>query len=254
MPQDRIPIEAGPGSFAACAGDFGQDGLPDVFIAGDARNRLYHNRAGGGWNYEEVLQWSGEVEYISRGGGIAVQAADVTGDGLQDLFIAYGTRMAPHILFNLGSRCFQHARELDLSEQRGAIEKTDANLVDHAGQGQQAGYLGDFNGDGALDMALVLGNGDVCVFPRKVSPDSPAKGIAVSLSPGAERAGPVAVTVAAERRSLGCWTVPAGGGPVLIGARQAGPVQLQWRWPGGEIQTRRVKVKESVVPVDLGRP
>lgn len=223
------------------------------------------------------------IARIGRIAGRAFAAApvDLRGKGACDLFVAAekGDRVFRFDgaawrditgALKLASRSRIHAWGdfdgdgcLDLAELKGVIEKVDASLVEDASQGQQAGCLGDFNGDGAMDMALVLANSDVCVFPRKVTNDRPAMGLRLGLTPGAEHVGPVSVTVSLRTgpsegrtsgsgtRNLGCWTVPAGGEPVLIGTRPGSVVQLQWRWPGGEPVICRVKVRDAFVPVAL---
>ena len=150
----RTPLGAGSGKFGLCLGDFDGDGLQDLFIAGDARNRLYQNLGGG--KFLDMLGFSGSVEYISKNGGILAWSGDFNNDSTQDLLMAYGTPMAPHLFFNRGFRCFGQARELDLADQRAALEPLDPGLVPEALASQQTACLGDFNGDGALDMILVL--------------------------------------------------------------------------------------------------
>ncbi len=232
----------GRGRHAACLGDYDADGLPDLFVAGEVRNRMWQNVGGG--RFAEMLAASGEIGYISKAGGVSVQTADVNNDGRQDLFIAYGTERHPHLFFNRGFRSFGHARKLDLNEQK---------LLAQAGKGQQAGCLGDFNGDGALDMALVLANGEAWLFLRKVEEDEPALAVVAALSPGAPYAGPVTVRARREKYEFGSWTVHAGGAGAFFGVVEPGPVQISWRFPGGREQKREVVVEEGVVRVLLDR-
>lgn len=236
----QTPVFAGQGRYGACLGDFDGDGLPDIMTVAEDRNRLWQNL--GNSKFTELLCLSGEIPYISKPGGIYVQAGDVNNDGRQDIFIVYGSQMAPQLFFNRGFRSTGHARQMDLTNLR---------LLPQSGEGQQAGCLGDFNADGALDMALVLANGEVWVFPRKVEEEALAA--VVGLSASSPHPGPLNVTASIDKRRLGAWTIRAGGPAAVIGVSEPVPVTLKWRWPGGEVQTREVIVKNGPARVLLDK-
>ena len=233
----------GDGRRGVCIGDYDADGLLDVFVGGARRPRLFHNLGGG--RFVDMLDQSGEIGYISKPGAIGAQSGDVNNDGRQDLLVVYGTQMAPQIFFNRGFRSFGHARELDLHIQ---------DRLPAAGNGQQAGCLGDFNGDGALDMVLALKNGDLWILNRKVEGEFAMAATAI-LSPRSPYAGPLNVSCWAGEppRALGTQVVRAGGAPALWGVpeSEAGDVTLKWRTPDGAQQVRVVEVVPGDEPQHL---
>ena len=176
---------------------------------------------------------SGEITYISKPGSIGGATGDVNNDGRQDILIIY-TGMAPQIFFNRGFRSFGHARELDLSNLK---------LLEQAHNGQQAGCLADFNGDGAQDMVLALKNGELWFFPRQIT-----DGNALSVNVAVEKsAAPVLVTGWSGKRCLGAWNVTANGAPAFFGLEEAGRITLKWRFPGGKEQTKEIVVIDKPV-------
>ncbi len=68
---------------AAAAGDFDNDGFPDLYVVQVGRNLLYRNRGDG--TYEDVTDKAGVGH---SGTGISAVFADVDRDGLLDLFVA----------------------------------------------------------------------------------------------------------------------------------------------------------------------
>ena len=182
---------------------------------------------------------SGEIPYISKPEGLDCATGDFNNDGRQDIFIAYQS-MAPQLFFNRGFRSFGHARDVDLSMQ-------DQLKASH--EGQLAGCLGDFNGSGAMDMALALKDGDIWMVPRKI--DGPVRSVTVALDNNSASAGAVVVTAKYFDRSLGAMVVRAGQ-PVFFGASGPGAVTLTWQLPGGEPQTKEVKVENKPVRFVIG--
>jgi hypothetical protein len=78
------------------AGDFDNDGLPDLYLCGlNASNRLYRNL--GNWKFKDVTAESGIV-CPGRFYRAAV-FADVNGDGALDLLVS---------VLGQGVRCFQN--------------------------------------------------------------------------------------------------------------------------------------------------
>ena len=103
-----------------------------------------------------------------------------------------------------------------------------------AAAGQQAGCLADITGDGALDMALVLANGQLVVFPRRIDPvaASGALGVQASLPVGSGGDGstaPIRATAAwrfapaDDGEAAGAITSAAAfvGEAIYVGARTA---------------------------------
>src|SRR4029079_15457000 len=71
------------------ATDINDDGLMDLFVANDTvQNFLFVNRGKGKWDEIRLMS---EVGFSANGrarSGMGVDAADVNGDGRQDLFVA----------------------------------------------------------------------------------------------------------------------------------------------------------------------
>ena len=233
---------------ALCAGDFDGDGLLDAFAATDAGGRLWQNDGNG--RFTEVARLSGKAGSMVFPGAIVVQSGDFNNDARQDLLIAYESNSVPQLFFNRGFRSFLYAWDLDIGHEKGVLDPSLGRLDIEA---QQAACLGDFNGDGALDMAVVLKNGDVWLFPRKVDKDGPARGVVVSLPLSAPTAGPLNVQAYSGKRLLGAWSLRAGAPGTIIGTRSSGPITLKWNWPDGKPQDKKVKVGDRVTPVSLDK-
>jgi hypothetical protein len=134
-------------SFGAVATDVNNDGLMDLFVANDTTaNHLFLNKGGG--KFEEIGLASG-VGYSDAGSprsGMGVDAADVDGDGWQDLFVA-----------NIDQELFSLYRN-----------QKDLNFLDEAGEiGQVTRLLSgwglkffDFDNDGDPDLFLANGHPD----------------------------------------------------------------------------------------------
>src|SRR6056297_786415 len=86
------------------AGDINNDGLPDIFFTGNmVSNRLYLNR--GNFNFEDITE---KAELSSDGvWSSGVSFADVTGNGLLDIYITKsgspkGKRRHNELFINMG--------------------------------------------------------------------------------------------------------------------------------------------------------
>jgi hypothetical protein len=228
-------VQLGKSPSGACLGDFDADGRFDVLGVNAAGTYVWQNEGAG--KFTETLNLSGEMAYIGGVGGVDCMTGDVNNDGRQDVLIAYGrnNEASPVIFFNRGFRCFGHAHTLDLAEH---------NLLDAAKQGQQAACLGDFNGDGAQDMALALRNGELWMFFR-ANQNQETRVALASLPAGGECKGPVTVTGWIGKRGLGAWNVQPGVSQAFICRSDAGPVTLKWRLPGGQEQTKEVVLEKA---------
>ena len=157
--------------------------------------------------------------------------------------MAFHTRTAPQLYFNRGFRSFGEAYEVNLSH--GANN----DRLPQAGDGQQTGCLGDFNGDGALDMFLVLSNGECWLFPRKIE-DDVALTVVAGVKPGGH-AGPVTVMGWRDERPLGAYAVRPGEPGAFFGMTEPGPITIRWRLPGGEWQEDEMIAEDGPVRVML---
>jgi hypothetical protein len=138
-PEKKFIVESMSGGVALV--DIDQDGLPDLYLvdsltvanAGDAtasRSALYKNLGGG--RFEDVTERAG-VAHV--GWGMGVCAADVDGDGREDLYVtAIGGN---HLFRNNGDGTFT-----DIAEKAGV-----------AGGGWSTGCgFADYDRDGRLDL------------------------------------------------------------------------------------------------------
>ena len=147
-------IAGSPGkSFGAVATDVNNDGLMDLFVANDTMpNFLFLNKGGG--KFEEIGLSAG-VAYGEAGrprSGMGVDAADVDGDGWQDLFVAN----IDQEFFSL----YHNEKELVFTDQPGEIAPATQLL---SGWGLK---FFDYDNDGDPDLFLVNGHPDDMIESR----------------------------------------------------------------------------------------
>ena len=129
------------------AADFNNDGLPDLYFAGNQqKDELYINR--GGWRFEALDTASG----ISNESGwtTGVTHADVNGDGLEDIYVCKAS----------GYRALEGRNLLYINkgaDERGfpVFEEAAADYgLDFSGLSTQAAFF-DYDLDGDLDLFLL---------------------------------------------------------------------------------------------------
>lgn len=135
----------GPGLGVVCA-DFNGDGWPDIFVANDGKpNHLWINQKNGTFLEEAVVRG---VAYNAVGkaqANMGVAWGDVNGDGLADLFVTHLTDET-NTLWQQGPRGLFQDRTVP------------AGLAATESRGTGFGtVLGDFDNDGALDLAVANG-------------------------------------------------------------------------------------------------
>jgi hypothetical protein len=229
----------GEGRAKAWLGDYEGDGSIDVFTVAEDRPRMWHNAGGANVNlkFVEATKFTGELAYIAQPGGIDGVTCDFNNDSRQDIMIVYGDK-GPQFFFNRGFCSFGHGRDLEVD-----------NLVEAAKDGLQAGCLGDFAGNGAQDLAMVLKNGEVHVCYRKVFEDEAALSIRVALPGNGAIVGPMTVTAYDGKRCQGSWTITAGSTWGFFGLRNGGSRTLKWQQPGGQPEQKEVKVIDQPMRV-----
>jgi hypothetical protein len=131
------------------ATDINNDGLMDLFVANDTvQNFLFVNRGNGKWE-EKAL--AAEVGFSDNGqarSGMGVDAADVDGDGLTDLFVANVDQEMFSLYKNSGRESF-----VDVAHRHDIAKST--RLL--SGWGLK---FFDYDNDGLLDLVLANGHPD----------------------------------------------------------------------------------------------
>jgi hypothetical protein len=136
------------------ATDINNDGRMDLFVANDTvQNFLFVNRGpapNGRWEWDEIALQSG-VGFSENGrprSGMGVDAADFTGNGWQDLFVANVDHEMYSIYLNNKDETFH-----DAAEKEGVAR--DTKLM--SGWGLK--YF-DYDNDGIVDLLLANGHPD----------------------------------------------------------------------------------------------
>ncbi len=131
------------------ATDINGDGLMDLFVANDTvQNFLFANRGKGKW---EEIALAAEVGFSMNGtprSGMGVDAADVNGDGRQDLFVANVDQEMFSLYKNDGHEFFS-----DVAAGNGVAQAT--RLL--SGWGLK---FFDYDNDGFVDLFLANGHPD----------------------------------------------------------------------------------------------
>ncbi|MDQ2949486.1 MAG: VCBS repeat-containing protein, partial [Acidobacteriota bacterium] len=145
-------------SMGVAAGDYDNDGHPDIFVAGVNRNILYHNRGDG--TFEDVTQKAG-----IQSGQWAVAAGwfDYDNDGKLDLMVVRysNTPMQDRFCGNRekGIRVYCHPKYFEplpatLYRNRGDGTFEDVSnksgIAKYAGRGMSIAFA-DYDGDGFMD-------------------------------------------------------------------------------------------------------
>ena len=144
-------------NLAVGAGDYDNDGWPDLFVANDGLNAyLYHNEHDG--TFKEVGLLSGMA--LTRQGltmaAMCISLGDYDNDGRLDLFISDFQKASDHLFRNNGQSAFE-----EVSDQAGITGPTHDVL-------SFGGGFFDYDNDGWLD--LFIANGHVYPEIEKASP------------------------------------------------------------------------------------
>jgi enediyne biosynthesis protein E4 len=131
------------------ATDVNNDGLMDLFVANDTvQNFLFINRGGGKW---EEVALAAEVGFSQNGqarSGMGVDAADLNGDGWEDLFVANVDQEMFSLYENKKDESF-----IDTAQRNGVAQAT--RLL--SGWGLK---FFDYDNDGLTDLVLANGHPD----------------------------------------------------------------------------------------------
>jgi hypothetical protein len=133
------------------AGDFDNDGWPDLFVANDGLNAyLYHNEHNG--TFKEVGLTTG-MAVTSRGtvmAAMCISLGDYDNDGQLDLYISDFQRSSDHLWHNDGKGFFD-----EVSDEAGITQAT-RDVLSFGG-----GFV-DYDNDGWLDIFIANGH----VYPE----------------------------------------------------------------------------------------
>ncbi|HEX6627027.1 MAG TPA: VCBS repeat-containing protein [Gemmatimonadaceae bacterium] len=144
-------------------GDINNDGLPDIYFAGNTvSSRLYLNK--GGMRFEDVTKRAG-VATDRWATGVAM--VDINNDGYLDIYVSVsGPQWTP---------AAKRANLLFINNRNGTFTESAAKYgVADTGFTTQAAFF-DYNRDNCLDVFLL--NGSAKDFKRTDLPDQPLGGI-----------------------------------------------------------------------------
>jgi hypothetical protein len=131
------------------ATDLNNDGLMDLFVANDTvQNFLFMNRGAGKW---EEMALAAEVGFSQNGqarSGMGVDAADINGDGFEDLFVANVDQEMFSLYENTKNESFT-----DAAHKHSVAQAT--RLL--SGWGLK---FFDYDNDGLIDLILANGHPD----------------------------------------------------------------------------------------------
>jgi len=124
-------------------GDIDNDGLPDIFFAGNmVSSRLYHNK--GHFKFEDITERAG-VKTSRWATGVAM--VDINNDGFLDIYVSVS---GPP-----WSKASDRANLLFINNGNGTFTEAAARYgIADTGFTTQAAFL-DYNGDGCLDLFLL---------------------------------------------------------------------------------------------------
>jgi hypothetical protein len=150
-------------NYGVAIGDYDNDGRPDIFVTGSARNALYHNNGNG--TFTDVTETSGLADRPS--GTVSAQAAwfDFDNDGLLDLIVSNYTLWTP----DADRRCSLRGQESYCNP--GTYPSVTMSLYHNLGKGKfenvtaKSGFgsvkgkgmgiaIADFNDDGWMDVFI----------------------------------------------------------------------------------------------------
>jgi hypothetical protein len=145
-------------------GDFDGDGLPDIFVThfDNEDHGLYRGLGGALWVHATVSSGLSATNRVRSGFGTAM--ADFNGDGWSDIFVLNGNPV-----YTRGDSPFEQASQL--FENQGGKRFVDITSkggpffeIKQSGRGNT---LGDFDNNGALDMATVAINDPVRILRNR---------------------------------------------------------------------------------------
>lgn len=149
-------------NLAVQAGDYDNDGWPDLFVANDGLPMyLYQNQKNG--KFQETADVAG-MAFTARGqvmAAMCVSLGDYDNDGLLDLYVSDFQKSSDHLWHNAGKGFFD-----EVSDQAGLTVPTN-DILSFGG-----GFV-DYDNDGWLD--IFIANGHVYPEIEQASPETKYK-------------------------------------------------------------------------------
>ena len=214
-------------------GDFDGDGFLDVLVSGPKSIELWQDDGNAG--FAPVLAGCGSLGYKATGGASCCLAANLNHDGRSDLALLYAkAEFACH--FNRGFRCFGEEGELRQNLPEGTpADAGDGNANLLIG-GQVACAAGDFDGDGALDLAVAFADGTV-TSQYNDALKRPVLRVYKGL------AGPLPFRLYQGPAAAGCLGVFQADGPeALVPLRDGRDCVIRFVLPGRGEQSRKIRI------------
>ena len=240
-------------------GDYDADGRLDVLVSGQGGIALLRRADDGTWENDTGV--TGELSYhanANQPNAVGAATCDINSDSRQGVAVFYPDRN-PMVFFNRGFACFGLARELLLSDSQDGPMTTGApdpfgvpeaklEAAESLQQGQTAGTIADFDGDGVADLIGVDNQRRAWVLVGNPE-TTPVRSLSVACAAGVH--GPLTVAVRGKTRELGVYVVRPGM-PAFIGCAAAGLRTLSWTGTDGQTRTRNVVVVQQKTRVEIG--
>lgn len=122
-------------------GDFNNDGLPDIYLAGNSKSsRLYLNK--GDWKFEDITEAAGVQ---TEGWSTGVSVVDINQDGFADIYVCRSGPLGEELRKNL---LFVNNGDGTFTEEAAAYRLDDSSW-------STQGVFFDYDKDGDLDMFLL---------------------------------------------------------------------------------------------------
>lgn len=232
------------------AGDVDGDGRFDLVVTNYSTepNTLYHNL--GELLFEDESAARGLVEPSFKDVGWGVALADFDNDGDNDLAVANGHAVDNIEIFEAGLAYRQRSKLLE-NDGRGHFRDvtSDAGPAWQEARVSRGLAVGDVNDDGRLDLLITNTNDPVTLLENRWAPAA-AHWLGLELVGEAKNRFAIGarVRLTAGNRTL-VREVRSGGSFLAqsdlrlhfgLGSYQ-GPVEVEIRWPGGEVERRTLR-------------
>lgn len=162
------PLQTGANPFGIAIADFDRDGRPDIVVANHysipATISVFRNLTSGAG----LIQFAPRMDLPAGYNPRELTTADIDNDGKPDIIVANQGASSVSVFRNIssGNGIISFAPKFDLA--------TPMNSNLPANSWPESIAIGDFNGDGKLDIAVANNNapGSISIFPNNSTPTS----------------------------------------------------------------------------------